>query len=168
MSNHLSWGVHLNQLERRLESNIGIIRQSSFFLTRKILTQLYYALIRSYLYYCISVWGGANNLHSLRLIKLQLRFFRIMANVSYTRLDNSLSEYIKEVHSYGVLSFCSLYKLSICIIMYKRLHSNYLANTIPISFPSYTYPIRDKRSLCVPFCPRNYLLQILSLIGPRL
>ena len=109
LSRDLSWEPHISRLESKLASNIGIMRKISFFLPKKILYLLYYALIQSQILFCISVWGYTNITQSKRILKSQIRACRIIDARTYSRANDSVPELISDIHSYGILSFCSLF-----------------------------------------------------------
>ena len=58
LDEHMSWNLHIFHVASKISKSIGIIYKSSFFLSRRALRTLYYALVYPYLHYCVTVWGS--------------------------------------------------------------------------------------------------------------
>ena len=54
----LSWKPHISQVASKVSRSVGIIRKSSFCLTRTALCTLYYSRVYSYLQFCILAWDS--------------------------------------------------------------------------------------------------------------
>ena len=48
----LSWKPHISYITNKISKSIGIIRKSSFYLSKSSWQSLYYAMVYPYLYYC--------------------------------------------------------------------------------------------------------------------
>jgi hypothetical protein len=55
---HLSWKPHISYLATKIAKSAGIIYKCKFYLPKRSLLQLYYALVYPYLHYCNIVWGS--------------------------------------------------------------------------------------------------------------
>lgn len=74
----LSWINHINLIEKRVSSYIGILWRVRLFVPSKTLLTYYYAYIHSQINYLISVWGHTASSHLLKLQTLQNRCLKII------------------------------------------------------------------------------------------
>jgi hypothetical protein len=56
---HLSWKPHISKLATKIAKSAGVIFKCRFYLPKKCLLSLYYALVYPYLHYCNLVWGSS-------------------------------------------------------------------------------------------------------------
>ena len=74
----LSWKDHISNTSNKLSRAIGILYKLRPFVTTKIMTNIYYALIYSHLVYAIEIWGSACDTHLRKILTLQKRAVRII------------------------------------------------------------------------------------------
>jgi hypothetical protein len=78
---HLSWKPHISYLATKIAKSAGIIYKCKFYLPKRSLLQLYYALVYPYLHYCNIVYGNDVYVTNLnRLILLQKKVVRTIDN----------------------------------------------------------------------------------------
>ena len=61
----LSWKPHISQVASKVSKSVGVIRKSSFRLTKTALCTLHYSRVYSYLQYCILLWGSTYRIPTL-------------------------------------------------------------------------------------------------------
>ena len=54
---NISWKTHITNISENIKRRIGILSKLRYFLSTKTLLSLYYALVESFLNYCIIPWG---------------------------------------------------------------------------------------------------------------
>lgn len=74
----LSWGEHINKLQRDLSSVCGILWKAAKFLPPKQLCTMYHAFIQSKLQYMVSIWGAASKSRLKILQRVQNRCLKIV------------------------------------------------------------------------------------------
>ena len=60
LDSHLIWKEHINinYISKKIRSNIGVLSKIRYFVTEKVLTNFYYALVYPLLTYAVIVWGN--------------------------------------------------------------------------------------------------------------
>ena len=76
---NLSWKSHIGKISKKISRTIGVMNKLRNYVPTYILRTLYNSLIFPHLNYGILVWGNSAN----RLIKLQKRAIRVVANAKY-------------------------------------------------------------------------------------
>jgi len=77
----MSWETHCQDLAKKLNKNIFLIRSLSQFVSAQALKSCYYACIHSHLLYALMAWGHAPA--SKKIFKLQRKAVRIVAGLGY-------------------------------------------------------------------------------------
>ena len=72
---HLNWKTHINNIEKKIAKNIGILSKVAYFLN--VLKNLYYTSIYPYLAYCNVCWASTYPTSLDGLFKLQKRAVRV-------------------------------------------------------------------------------------------
>ena len=67
----LTWKYHIDNLSKKISKAIGIMYKIRSFVNRKILLNLYYALVYPHLLYAIQTWGFAfdNNINKIEILQ---------------------------------------------------------------------------------------------------
>ena len=79
----LSWKPHISYITNKISKSIGIIRKSSFYLSKSSLRSLYYAMVYPYLHYCNIVWASTYKTNLQRIVRLHKRVIRILNRAKY-------------------------------------------------------------------------------------
>ena len=58
MDSNLNWKEHVHELCKKISRGIGILSKLRHFVTKKILTQVYYSIIYPYLTFGVLIWGN--------------------------------------------------------------------------------------------------------------
>ena len=67
------WKPHISYITNKISKSIGIIRTSSFYLSKSSLRSLYYAVVYPYLHYCNIVWASIYKTNLQRIVRLHKR-----------------------------------------------------------------------------------------------
>ena len=79
----LTWKKHIDNLLRKIKSNLKILQESKCWITKHVLQILYYSQIYSHLSYGISVWGNSQSETTLmQLQKLQNKAVKIITDIN--------------------------------------------------------------------------------------
>ena len=58
VDSHLNWKIHVNNISEKIKRSIGILLKVRYYVTPKILLQLYYSLTYPFLTYGVLLWGN--------------------------------------------------------------------------------------------------------------
>lgn len=128
---NLKWDLHIDNICLKIAKSIGIINKLKYTLPTQALLTLYNTLIVPHFNYCIGVWGNTEKYNSERLILLQKRAGRCIANASYI----AHTAPIFKLHN--ILTFNDMVVINALVFMYK-----YFNNMLPHAFDSYFKSIR--------------------------
>lgn len=165
LQQNIKWHEHINVLAHKLRSTIAIINRLKHFVPSKILLSLYNSLILPHLNYCINVWGKTERYNSNRLLLLQKKGIRGIANIGYREHTNLL------FREYKIMTLNQLYNFKISTIMYK-----YYNNQLPEAFENYLqpaeaihrYPTRKKDTLRILQHSTAICESSLKISGPKI
>ena len=79
----LNWDFHLNIIQKKISKCIGILHRVKYKLGENLKLVLYFTLMLPYLSYCCAIWGNTYISRLNKLIVLQKRAIRLIANVPY-------------------------------------------------------------------------------------
>ena len=80
---NLTWKQHIATVKRKVVGALFYIKHVKHVMPRDSLRTLYFALIRPYLSYGITLWGNANQNIIIPLTLIQKRGIRVINNASY-------------------------------------------------------------------------------------
>ena len=83
MDYNMNWKEHVHELCKKISRGIGILSKLRHFVTKKILTQVYYSIIYPYLTYGALIWGNTYWTNIKPLYILQKKAIRIMNFLFY-------------------------------------------------------------------------------------
>ena len=100
----LSWKPHISYITNKISKSIGIIRKSSFYLSKSSLRSLYYAMVYPYLHYCNIVWASTYKTNLQRIVRLHKRVIRILNRAKYDAPSKPIFKELKildfeQIHS---------------------------------------------------------------------
>ena len=113
----LSWKPHILYITNKISKSIGIIRKSSFYLSKSSLRSLYYAMVYPYLYYCNIVWASTYNTNLQRIVRLHKRVIRILNRAKYDAPSRPIFKELK------ILDFEQIHSLQLGLFMFSFIHS---------------------------------------------
>ena len=136
VDDRLSWKFHINELTKKIGRSIGVLyRLKKTGCPKKILLNVYFALIQSQLSYGLMAWGSASNYLIEKLSLLQKKAVRIITNSSYLAHSAPL---LKEL---GILNIEDLYQHQYAMFMF-----DYDRGSLPKTFDSYFVKVSDVHS----------------------
>ena len=86
----LDWKKHIQEISKRFQGSLGVIKYCKRFLPFDTLKCLYNSIVDPHFRYCCPVWGVAGTSEVNHLQKLQNRAARIITNSRYDTPSNTL------------------------------------------------------------------------------
>lgn len=135
---NLSWDKHIDLVSKKLTKGLFLLRRLKEVLNTDVLVIVYYAQIYSLLAYGVALWG--NSSRSLEVFRLQKQAVRIICNVPQQTSCKPL------FLSLGLLSFPSLYVLSLLVYVHDNL------SYFEVNSDVHNHDTRNKNALRIKFC----------------
>ena len=167
IDSNLNWKAQVENICKKIRRSIGLLTKIRFYVNKKTLTQLYYALIYPYLLYGVIAWGSASQTVLKPLITLQKKAIRVMTFSKYNDHSSSLFK------TMNIIKFIDLIHYQVCIFMHKFHH-----NQLPITFSDFfkqvsamhNYNTRHaaKKSYVLPKVKTNYGLSSIKYKGSQI
>ena len=160
---HLKWKVHIEEINKKITKNIGILKRISHVIPSHILINLYFTLIYPYLTYCNIIWTSTyiTNLNNLKIS--QKKAIRVITK-------SPVNSHTKPLFTqHNLLNITQLRFMQTCEFMY-RYHNNLL----PPSFSSYfnqlphTINVRNKHDYRSIYARTNIRKMSIRYQGPLL
>lgn len=162
-SEDLNWDSHVDNVAKKLAKACGVLSKFRDIVSPKVKLLIYNALFQSHINYCTLVWGNTTQKNKLRLIRLQKKAIRHIADVPYDAHTSTL--FIK----FNVLQLEQLYEFNL-FAKYKhglRSKSNFLTLCQLKESSATPYSIRKRDTWHIPFSRTNYGLKSLKHIMPN-
>ena len=163
---HLSWGVQITNMIKKISKALGMLRYSKQYLPIKSVQTMYKSLVEPYFRYCCPVWGVCGITAKDKLQKLQNRAARIVANSPY---NASAPPIIKQL---GWPTVNDLIVSETLKMVYKCTNDeapSYLACLFDRLSESCTRELRNTETdLCVPFLRTTCGQKCFSFRGAKL
>ena len=137
IDSNLSFGSHIGSVCGKVAKTAGVLFKLSRYVPTYVLVDLYYSLVYPCLIYCITVWGGAADVHLNKLFLIQKRIIRIVTNSEYLAHTDHLFEQTK------ILKVHDIYRYLCAIHGYK--HSN------EFRFLGHNYDTRNRDAVVPKF-----------------
>ena len=93
LNQHLSWKPHMNEILKKIQRNLSIVRKISCFLDRHSLVQLYHSLIMSHIRNGITIWHHGQSALRKKIQACANKFIRI---ILFLKPRDSVRELMKE------------------------------------------------------------------------
>lgn len=123
---HLKWKKHIEEINKKITKNVGILKRISYVIPSHILINLYFTLVYPYINYCNIIWTSTYNTNLKNLIISHKKAVRVISK-------SPLNCHTKPLFTkYNLLNIMQLRFMQTCEFMYK-----YHNNLLPISFSSY-------------------------------
>lgn len=161
---NMSWDLHINHIITRIARSVGILAKFRFFLPHQIKLKLYNALFLSHLNYCVLVWGKTTTTNLNRLLALQKKALRHIANVDYHAHTKPL------FHRFNLVSARNLYSYHLAIRYKQSINNpvNLLASLADLTNRIPIYKTRSTEPYLIPFSRTSYGEQMLRCSVPTL
>lgn len=160
----ISWDEHINQLTKKLSQVVGLVYRNASLLPRNVMMLLYNTLFCSRLNYCHLVWASTTQKNLYKILILQKRFLRAVANVPVCFPSAPLFS------TYNVLPVTKAYDYRLCKQYKKEVRNNtsFLCQLGNLKEHSTPYSTRNFEKWKVDACRTTYGLQMLKNRLPRL
>ena len=109
LDNRLNFDKHIESVVGKISRATGIMRRLKSFVSPKVLTNVYNALINSHLNYCVSAWGASGVSFINKVKSAQRRAVKLFENRNESK----------------ILSFENIYKVNISCILHRIVNQNY-------------------------------------------
>ena len=123
IDSHLTFKDHINELNKKISRAIGILYRLRQYVTTKILCNVYYAIIYSFLLYGITVWGNASRSLLEPIHIMQKKFVRM---VTFTDINATLPGPLPHTpplfHQLKVLTIYDIFKLQVGKFVYESIN----------------------------------------------
>uniref|UniRef100_A0A1B6LRQ7 Reverse transcriptase domain-containing protein n=2 Tax=Graphocephala atropunctata TaxID=36148 RepID=A0A1B6LRQ7_9HEMI len=113
LDNNLTWEPHLNQLRKKLNSSLFVIRRIKQISNIETALTAYYSLFESHLRYGLVVWGGTSATNLQKIAIIQKRAIRTLKGL------NSLDSCRDAFRELRILTAASLYILETILYAVK-------------------------------------------------
>src|SRR5436190_4619927 len=165
----LTWQSHIDALCSKLSSALFAIRRTKTISTKEATRTAYHALFESHVRYGITVWGASANNHLERVLVLQKKALRIMADL---KGHESCREVFRE---WRIMTVINVYILEVTVLaISKNLQRNsdqhhyntrYAEN---FSLPVHTKKLSEKKPSYTGAKFYNILLENIKSNNPRI
>ena len=105
IDDHFTWKHHINYICNKISKSVGLLYKSRFFLTQKSKISLYYSLVYPYIQYCNIIWSSTYPSSLNRILLLQKRIIRIVANADYLSHTKPLFKNLKILDIFNLNTF---------------------------------------------------------------
>ena len=156
----LNWKKHISVVNSKLSKSLSVLYKVSHILDVTLLKMLYFSLVYPYLYYCCEIWGSAYKCSLSCISSTQNKIVRVLAHSSKKCSIAPL------YHSLNLLPFESVFRLKICLIMYKASKCM-LPYPVQKLFELYDNVKRNGRVFKTKYCKTTLKSHSLSIIGPK-
>ena len=144
VDSHLNWKIHVYNISKKIKRSIGILLKVRYYVTPKILLQLYYSLIYPFLTYGVLLWGNTYTSTLNPLILLQKRVVRI---ICFAKFDDHSSPLFKNLN---LLKLENLIYTTNSLFMY-----DYYRNVLPDAFNDFFVQIKRKHNYDTRLASKN-------------
>ena len=123
LDSQLSFKFHIDELTKKISRGIGLLYKLRPFVTTKILTNVYYAIIYPFLLYGIVIWGAASKNLLNPILILQKKIVRLATFKDiYPVIPGSL-EHTPLFYTLNLLNIFDIYKLQVGKLVYGSLNN---------------------------------------------
>lgn len=161
---NMSWDDHFDHVQSHVAKSVGAIAKFRHILPVSIKLMLYNTLFLSHINYCFLVWGNSTQRNNHRILMLQKRALRSIANVEYHAHTKDL------FHRFNVVPIEKFYDWKLAIRYKKAVYKNQhdLLNLANLRGNVPFYSLRKQDFWNIPFCRTEYGRQMLQYCLPHL
>ena len=124
IDSQLSFKYHIDELNKKVSRAIGVLYKLRPFVTSKILTSIYYAIIYPFLLYGNVVWGNTSKSLLDPIYTLQKTFVRMATfNDEYPIIPGPLAHTPPLFCKLKLLSIFQIYKLQLGKLIYDSINN---------------------------------------------
>ena len=119
----LTFRYHIDELNKKISRAIGILYKLRPFVTTKIITNVYYAIVYPFLLYGVIVWGTTSKTLLTPIHILQKKFVRMSTfNDNYPIIPGPLAHTPPLFHQLNILTIFDIFKLQLGIFVYENIN----------------------------------------------
>ena len=123
IDSNLSFKYHIEELTKKVARAIGVLYKIKPFVSAKILTNIYYAIIYPFLLYGVVVWGNASNVLLKPIHILQKTFVRMATNNdTYFTIHRGLAHTPPLFNQLNLLTIYDIFKLQVAKLVYESVN----------------------------------------------
>ena len=123
LDSQLTYRFHIDELNKKISRAIGVLYKLRPFVTTKIITNVYYAIVYPFLLYGITVWGSASTTLLNSIHRLQKKFVRMATlNDIYPTVPGPLPHSPPLFSDLNILTIFDIYKLQLGKLVYESLN----------------------------------------------
>ena len=120
IDSQLSFKSHIYELNKKISRSIGVLYKIRPFVSSKILTNLYYAIVYPFLLYGVLIWGNANKTLLSPTLILQKKFVRMATyNDRYPVTPGPLAHTPPLFHKLNILTIFDIFKLQLALLVFE-------------------------------------------------
>ena len=120
----LSFKYHIDELTKKISRGIGLLYKLRSFVTTKILTNVYYAIIYPFLLCGIPLWGSASKNRLAPILVLQKEFVRLATFMDFFHLIPGHLEHIAPLfYKLNLLNIFVIYKFQLGKLVFDSLNN---------------------------------------------
>lgn len=161
---NLTWDQHINEVHRKLCRTVGVINRNRYTLPERIKLLLYNSLILPHFSYSHLVWGTTTQTNMTRLLILQKKALRIIANVPYHYHTKELFTQFRVVNVLSLYNFRLLNSFRVAV----KSRNSFFSDISNLTKNAVTYQTRFPSLWYTPTPRNNYSLQSLTYNLPVL
>ena len=121
----LTFKKHIDELKKKISRSIGVMYKLRPFVTTKILSNIYYAIVYPFLLYGITIWGNASKALLTPLFILQKKFVRMATyNDGYPVLHGPLQHSIPLFYQMKILTIFDIYRLQLGKLVFETINNS--------------------------------------------
>ena len=105
IDSHLTFKSHINELTKKVARSTGILYKLKHFVTPKILTNVYYAIVYPFLLYGIIIWGSACKTFLSPIHLLQKKIVRLITSKGPFTHSPPLFQQVKLLNIFDIHRF---------------------------------------------------------------
>ena len=161
----LTWNEHIKVIKSKISSAIYAINRIKRLIPDKYKRTLYFSLIYLHLSYGVLIWGSANITNMKKLVTMQKKAIRILANAKYNDHTNQLFWNLK------LLKLEDIYKVEVAKLIYKFNTNNLPRPLRKIFLPNNKVHQRQTRqsdNLHIRKCRTKLASQHITCKGPQI
>ena len=164
LDENLTWRPHINCIENKISTNIGVLYKARLVLNVECTKQLYFSFIHSYLNYANIAWASTNKSKLKKILNKQKHASRIIY------FKDKFTSAAPLMQNFNVLNIYQLNIYQVLLFMHKVKNHNIskiFEKCFKITFNKYNTKASNK-NFYKPFCKTKCAQFAISFRGPQL
>ena len=120
----LTFKKHIEELRKKISRSIGVLYKLRPFVTTKILSNVYYAIVYPFLLYGITIWGNASKTYLTPIFILQKKFVRIATyKDGFPDIPGPLEHSLPLFYQLKILTIFDIYRLQLGKMVFESINN---------------------------------------------